>query len=320
MANENLYRAPEENSGEPSQASVDSATWDSIINGKSKTAPAASFPNLSAPSTKPAPVIDEEEYPDTENFYDDRPVEEEPFYFDPDEEDISKNFMKDPTDFTDVAKNENHSRFLKIYGLSALAIILLVGGGYLGLKVFMASQETAQREAEATSVQVQKPIAPDAPAKPKKPLLELAVGAPEATPGAVTASVEGSTVVTTDNVALAVKNNTLSPIQIECSTTLTTDFCLAARGADSVDPAKTLDIYYLKDAAHSRIFENPTNFQQTTVAGSLAAASMEINLVAGKPTPVIVVVAPNSSGFMIALPQGTSSSAAAAFASNLSLS
>lgn len=315
MANENLSETPKENSGELSQASDDSATWDAIINGTITQKPASYFSSTASPQ-----VVDEEEYIDADDFYNDVPERGESFYFDPNEEDISNNFMKDPTDFTDVANNAKHTRFLKIYGLSALLIVLLVGGGYLGIKVFMANEEKNQRAAEAVSVQTTEPTAPDAPAKPKNPLLTLAAGAPSVEPGEVTASVVGSTVVTSDNISLTVRNSELSEVQIGCSTTLTTDFCLAARGADAKDPAKSVDVYFFKDAAHSRIFENPANFQETSVTGSLAAAAMEINLVSGKPTPVIVVVAPNSSGFMVALPQGTSSADAAAFASNLALS
>jgi hypothetical protein len=117
-----------------------------------------------------------------------------------------------------------------------------------------------------------------------------------------------------------VKNADLTEVKNGCTVTLATDFCLAARGADSVDPKKTVDVYYFKDAAHSRIFENPSNFKKVDVTGSLASAIMEIKLVSGKPTPVIAIVGHNSSGFMIALPQGTSINEAAAFAATLALS
>lgn len=294
MANENLSGASEENSEELSQASGNSETWESIIHGK------------------PAPTS-------ADNYYND-PVEGEPFFFDPNEEDISKNFMKDPTDFTDVALVAKRNRIAKVVGIALLVAAVIVGGGYFGLKAFVGSQESQQKAADQAITQEESPSSPTALSKPKAPLRDLTKSAPAVEASKVTASVVGSTVVTSENVSLTVVNSKLTPVQVECSATLATDFCLAARGIDSTDATKNLDIYFFKDAAHSRIFENPANFKPGSVSGSLAAASMEINLVAGKPTAVVVVVAPNSSGFMIALPQGTSSEAAAAFTKNLMLS
>lgn len=300
MANENLSGASKENGEELSQASGNSATWDSIIYGQ------------------PAPAK-----PDTENYYND-PVEGEPFYFDPDAEDISENFMKDPTDFTDVALVAKRKRIAKIVGSAVLIVAVLVGGGYLGLKTFMGSQDTQQKAADEAAAPIEEdPAAPTALTKPKTPLKDLAKNAPAVEAGKATASVVGSTIVTSENVSLTISNTKIMASQIECSVTLVTDFCLAARNADTADTAdatKNLDIYFFKDAARSRIFENAEKFKKVNVSGSIAAATMEINLVSGKPTPVIVVVAPNSSGFMVALPQRTSDEDIAAFVKNLVLS
>lgn len=296
MANENLSGASKENSEDLSPASGNSETWESILYGK------------------PAPASS-----DAENYYND-PVEGEPFFFDPEDEDISQNFMKDPTDFTDVALVAKRKRIAKVVGLSILIVAVIVGGGYFGLQAFVGSQESQQKAADTTITQEENPVEPTVLTKPKTPLKDLANGAPAVEASKVTASVVGSTVVTSENVSLTVSNSKLTAVQIECATTLATDFCLAARGEDETDPTKTMDVYFFKDAAHSRIFENPANFKPGSVSGSLASASMEINLVSGKPTAVVVVVAPNSSGFMIALPQGTTSEAAAAFANNLVLS
>jgi hypothetical protein len=296
MANENLSGASKENSEELSQASGNSATWDSIIYGQPTPANA-----------------------DTENYYNDR-VESEPFYFDPDAEDISENFMKDPTDFTDVALVAKRKRIAKIVGSAVLIVVVLVGGGYFGLKTFMGSQETQQKAADQAAAPEEDVASPTSIVKPKTPLRDIATNAPAVETSKVTAAVVGATIVTSDNVSLTVANTKLTGSQIECSATLVTDFCLAARNADTEDAAKNLDIYFFKDAARSRIFENAENFKKIDVPGSLAAATMEINLVGGKLTPIIVVVAPNSSGFMVALPQGTSSEDTAAFAKNLTLS
>lgn len=296
MANEDLSGAPKENSEELSQASRNSETWESIIHGPST--PARS---------------------DTENYYND-PVKGEPFFFDPEDEDISKNFMKDPTDFTDVALVAKRNRIAKVIGIALLVAAVIVGGSYFGLRAFVGSQESQQKAADQAVTQEESPASPTSLTKPKAPLRDLTKSATSVEAGKVTASVVGSTIVTSDNVSLTVANNKLTAVQVECSATLVTDFCLAARGVDSTDAAKSLDVYFFKDAAHSRIFENPANFKPGAVPGSLAAASMEINLVSGKPTAVVVVVAPNSSGFMIALPQGTSSEDAAAFTKNLMLS
>jgi hypothetical protein len=295
MANEDLSGASKENSGELSRASGNSATWEEILHGK------------------PTPANADTDY------YND-PVEQEPFFFDPDEEDISENFMKDPTDFTDVALAAKRKRIAKVFGFSFLIVAVIVGGGYFGLKTFMGSQDSQQQAADQAVVQEENAASPTALTKPKTPLRDLAKNAPAVEASKVTASVVGATVVTSDNISLTVANSKLTAVQIECSTTLPTDFCLAARGADSVDATKTLDVYFFKDAAHSRIFENPENFKPSSVSGALVSATMEINLVSGKPTPVIVVVAPNSSGFMISMPQGTSVEDTAAFAKNLVLS
>jgi hypothetical protein len=270
----------------------------------------------------PAPASAETPAPasvDTKDYYGDS-VEQEPFFFDPDAEDISENFMKDPTDFTDVALVAKRKRIAKVVGSAILIVAVLVGGGYFGLKTFMGSQDSQQKAADQIVAPKEDPALPTTAVKPKTPLKDLVKGAPQVEAGKVTASVVGATIVTSDNVSLTVANSKLTGAQIECSATLITDFCLAARGSDATDPNKNLDIYFFKDAAHSRIFENAENFKKVDVPGSLAAASMEINLVSGKPTPVIVVVAPNSSGFMVALPQGVSTEDAAAFVKNLVLS
>lgn len=319
MANENLSGAPEDDR-ELSQSSNDSETWDAIINGSLTPKPATSFSD-SSKSKESTPILSDEDLEsDSEDYYKDRPIEAEPFFFDP-EEDISENFMKDPTDFTDVAGDAVKNRIFKVVGTALLIVAVIVGGGYFGLKAFTGSQDSHQKAADEANIQIQDPGASNiAPAKPKRPLQELSAGAPTVSASKVTASVVGSTIVTTDNVSLSVKGVPLTGVQVACDTTLETDFCLVARGATPADATKMLDIYFFKDAAHSRIFENPSNFNKIEVSGSLAAASMEINLIGGKPTQVIVVVAANSSGFMIALPQDTTSDAAATFAESLALS
>lgn len=309
MANENLSGAPKENGEELSQASGNSATWESIIHGQ--PTPASSSDHVTRASS-----LNEE----SDNFFTPE-IEPEPFYFDPEAEDISENFMKDPTDFTDVALVAKRKRIAKILGSAALVLAVLIGGGYFGMKTFMSSQETQQKSADesVTASPEEQSISPTEVAKPKNPLKDLAASAPKVEAGKATASVVGSTIVTSDNISLSVANSKLTASQIECTVTLSTDFCLAARGTDAADTNKTLDIYFFKDAARSRVFENAENFKKANVAGSLTSATMTINLVAGKPTPVVVVVAPNGSGFMISLPQGTSDDAEA-FTKNLTLS
>lgn len=222
--------------------------------------------------------------------------------------------MKDPTDFTDVTAVRNRNSALK-WGSVVAGTIVIALGAYFGVSALTdtnGDSDSISAEEERPS---SNPAATD-PEAPNRPLLDIYPEAPEVSSGISTAIATGSTITTSENSALTINGITLVAAENECSVNAPTDFCLAAVSSEDV---QTVHTYYLKDAANSRMFENPTNFTPVEVPGASAAAALDIALAGGKMTPIVVVVLPNSSGFMMALPDATSVDEAVAFAGTLNV-
>lgn len=287
-----------------SSPNLESPEWEYILSGKT--------PESKAEEKRREIADSDDEYWEEMNirsggrsYYDDEPLE--PAFTDIRDTEEDYDFMKDPTDFTDVAGSANKQRNIKIIVASTVAILVIGLGGVLGLNAYINGQaSTDEPTAESTQdVSPESAVAPDAPSRP---LLDAFPNAPEVTAGGVTTMVNENSIITSTSKYLSIKNVEIVGAQIECVVTQPTDFCLSARTLDTAK--QEMDIYFLKDAAHSRMFENPSNFRTVDVPGATTAGVMEIALIGGKPTPIIVVVNSDSSGFMIALPNATLDEAA----------
>lgn len=82
------------------------------------------------------------------------------------------------------------------------------------------------------------------------------------------------------------------------------DFCFAGNGTLVTDKIP-LEFYYLKDAAHSRMFDNATNFEEVTIKGAAVAGTMNSGSDANS-LKLLTIINDDSSGFMIRLPEGAS--------------
>lgn len=81
----------------------------------------------------------------------------------------------------------------------------------------------------------------------------------------------------------------------DCTLTKAEEFCLIGRDG-SAKPQ--FNVIFLKDAAHSRLFENPSNFKREIVKGAETAGSLDIET-GGRSNRGLVIVSSDSSGWLI---------------------
>lgn len=203
------------------------------------------------------------------------------------------NIMRDPTDYTDYAEKAQTRKLWKVIFIFLAVGIIGVALLFGALSIMDNEEEQKEPETEQTQNPEQTRPAEDS----TNPVAELSKNAPEVEVSESKVTAKGTEFKTTDKITLNIKGSKLKETQVECKVKNATDFCLA--GYAEVRDIK-MNVYYLKDAAHSRIFESTENFTPQTVEGALTAGSMTVNL-SGQ-TPVITVVAENSSGFIITLP------------------
>lgn len=202
--------------------------------------------------------------------------------------------MRDSTDDTDYAQKEKNKKLWKV--IAIFATVGILGLALLFGTLSILEHKTEREEPETTETQKPKETE-KAHNDSTNPIEESITNPPEVKPGESKAETKDTNFITTDEIKLNIKGSKLKDTQIECIVKNTTDFCLA--GYAEVRDIKT-NVYYLKDAAHSRLFEAAENFQKQEVEGALTAGTMTINL-SGQ-TPIIAIVAENGSGFIITLP------------------
>jgi hypothetical protein len=225
-------------------------------------------------------------------------------------------YMQDPQDFTDVTAVAKKRKLIKILSITGASLIVLVVGGYLGATAFFNDTSLTSETTKNEEVKVN----PDGSIQKNernRPLLDAFPNAPKVGAGTTTVEVKKDTIVSSTGYSLTIKNQKLIQSETDCEANAPTDFCFAARTEIQVDETATqsetteetaetssnineLNVYFFKDAAHSRIFENPEDFKKIEVPGASTAGIMTVDL-AGDTSPTIVVVNNNSSGFMITL-------------------
>lgn len=178
---------------------------------------------------------------------------------------------------------------------AVLGVLLLIVS-VVGIVKFTSS-DSAPPPAPSPSITPTQTATTNA-AKPKLPLLDMYPSAPEVSEGTVKTAVKNDTIAVEPGGVLTLKGSKIINPVDPCSSTEITDFCLVGRIVTDT-PA---DIFFLKDAARSRLFENPKGFAPVKVPGSPAAATLKLNL-GENDASAFVVLNKNSSGWMI-VPKG----------------
>lgn len=211
----------------------------------------------------------------------------------------NKDFMVNPTDFTDTVAQERRRRSIRnatrALGIIALLFALIWGTYYLLHKGSGERSKPTPQES-ATSAPEKSPQG-----NITTPLNKQYPNAPQVKSGAITltATKEGTVKDSAGN-TLAVKGKKIYNPSENCAVSEPTDFCLTGIIQDKSVEA---DIYYLKDAVHSRLFEGVTQYNPIQVPGSPAAGVLSMDI-AGEKRRTVAIANLDSSGWMIVVKKG----------------
>lgn len=214
----------------------------------------------------------------------------------------NSDFMKDPTDFSDPVAEERRKKRIKTIALSALAIIFVAALVY-GTYYLMTKDNKPDAAPKSTPTQtVSSEQASQVAAK--NPLGKLYPNTAKVEEGQVTVSVNKDGIAaSSDGNTLKAKEGKLQSASDPCTLSQGDEFCLVASGNNK---KQSYDVYYLRDAANSRLFENPKNFQKTTLSGAAAAATLKMSI-GDKEFPALATLNRNSSGWMVIFKNGNAS-------------
>lgn len=233
-------------------------------------------------------------------------------------------FMRNPTSSADPIEIRRRNTKLKFFGLAILGLVTL------GLVVFISLQFFSGQEVSddvSLPLQTEAPIPndeesatataePTAVPTPENPVTALYPEAPKVTKGEVAISIVDNTVETSNGEKFSLEGSELSAPTYSCRVEMEpTDFCLAASG----EVGETVfNVYYLKDAAHSKLFQDPSYWMELEVAGSSGAGLLPLVTGSDSEFPTIVALNSNSSGWM-AVFQEADRAKVAEFADKISL-
>ena len=215
----------------------------------------------------------------------------------------------DPTNYSSTSNSRSH---YVILGLAVIGVGVIIGLAVLVINVLASQKANNPNPDSAVSTEAVTETSPTPVTPPKNPL-SASLPTPIKTITGKIDSQATDTIFKAGDMTLTVRGAKITGAVTSCSVVDPTDFCLAGNATLG---EKTAQVYLMKDAANSRLFENPSNFQQLTVPGAVTAASMNVALIGNTPTPIIVVVASNGSGYMLTLPD---TDAVETFANALSL-
>lgn len=203
-----------------------------------------------------------------------------------------KDFMKDPTDFTDVAAihaQKQRNKKIAIILVSVLSVL-----GILLFAVKIMENDTPEPTPTPTKTEIKNPDTPQKQAEANKPLLKEYPEAPEVISKEIVVKLN-KTQLETPTHKLSFTSTKLTNESGPCKVVEKTDFCLAARGVtNKID----YSVFFAPDAAHSRMFENPKTFTKVDVPGAKVAGLLTLDK-NDKDTPALVIVHDDSSGWLI---------------------
>lgn len=223
--------------------------------------------------------------------------------FDFEEGEISEEeILQDNTDTTDYVKTQKKRNFLKTFSIAIMGFAI-IGAAIYGFTYLLNNDANSHLEPPTQNpIPSETSVTPLPPVQPtiqtnNNPITDSFPGAPRVVEGEEVATInaEQNTITTTKGeITVTITNATLAPAETECKVTTPVQFCLV--GTATYSDELVTDIYFQKDAARSRIFENHENFQKHDIPGTSTAGSMNITLVGDQ--TVLATVGKNSSGYM----------------------
>lgn len=208
--------------------------------------------------------------------------------------------LKDGTDYTDVAEIYKNRKRNNI--LITIAVVALIAVGIFAGSWYLLSNPEAKKEpsnpapVEATTSnepQTTETVPPYD--KPNNPVTELLPNLPETNNDEISVVAENNTLQTSHGNILTITDaETFSTVH-KCSVRKETDLCnIAEVFVNDI----TYNSYYFKNAAESSFFNNADNFQTVEIPGAAAAATMTVSTIDGTPTPILVILQDDGTGFM----------------------
>lgn len=238
--------------------------------------------------------------------------------------DSGEEFMRDPTNYADPIETRARNTKLKIFGLALLGLVTL------GLVVFLSLQFFEDNENSSSVIpptQTQAPLPndqsdPTAPVEQpvtpqvERPVSDLYPDAPVVRRGEVAVTLSGNAIEASNGEKFSLEGSELSAPTYSCKVEMEpTDFCLAASGTME---ETVFNVYYLKDAARSKLFQDPGYWVELEVEGSSGAGLLPLSTGSDSEFPTIVALNSNASGWMIVF-QEADQDKVAEFASKISL-
>ena len=222
-----------------------------------------------------------------------------------------KEIVTSTTDHTDFVEKDQQKKTLKAIGV-ALGAIVVIGALIFGVYLLMIEKEDSVEEPisdpsiSVTETPTDTPSSTgdtDKPVDPKTPLLSLIPEVSNVKPSEAKIEAGETSFITTSGIIASFSDAKITGADADCIVTNTSDFCYA--GTVKIED-NTAQVYYLKDAAHSRFFENPENFKKVEVQGAEASATMNVSISSEEKQTILVVVFEDMSGVMITFDDNSS--------------
>lgn len=130
----------------------------------------------------------------------------------------------------------------------------------------------------------------------EKPLLDLVKNPVDVRPHEVSLTGVDVGFVTSSESLITFKEAEIAKSSLVCSVKESSDFCLAGYVKLKENYAT---VYFFKDAARSRFFEDPEDFTPVEIKGATAAATMKVSVGSKKKEQVLALVLDDMSGIMV---------------------
>lgn len=222
----------------------------------------------------------------------------------PEFEDLLKSdeeIIRSTTDPTDFVEREQRSLRIKgiIISLFSIAVLLLFA---YGIYLVMQEGEPTTPAPSSTSTSTTEPTKEEILENTEtnvtieKPLLSIIPNPLDVISGEVSIEAGETGFTASNGINIVFEDAIIEGAQYECSVASIVDLCFA--GTVTIGE-NTSHVYYLKDSAHSNLFENPENFAEVDINGTTASALMDIKLSSQDKEKVLAIVFEDMSGFMI---------------------
>lgn len=221
-------------------------------------------------------------------------------------EDLNNIFTTEGQQKTRTTREEKNKNITII--ISSIIILALIATlAFIFMPKFLPNNESKEQQKNETTSTIQETQNPttqnnnttNKPVEDKNPLLESIVTPNEVQTSEIASYVEDNSFTTTNNKTIFINNGlNVSGTKDNCIVSKKEDFCYS--GMISTANGDKSEVYFLKDAAHSRLFENPTSFEKIEIPGTATSAKIETNI-SGQDSSVMVIVFDDMSGYMIVL-------------------